>query len=281
MKTVLTIAGYDPSSGAGVTADLMVFAAHGLFGTSCITGLTVQSTLGVRSVYPVDPGVMRETLDWLDQDLRPDGIKIGMISNESNCLEIVRYIRYVNLLDSKTKRRPRVPVVLDPVIRSSSGHQLIDAEGLASLRGRLVPLVDWITPNLEELALLAGKVVDKQDDVPAACRALKEAAQNKEGRGKLGVLAKGGHLGKPDDYLLTPEGEGFWLPGVRVETEATHGTGCALSSAFLSQLVLGEEPIEAARRAKAYVSGALRDARGIGAGHGPINHLWELSKVVD
>jgi hydroxymethylpyrimidine/phosphomethylpyrimidine kinase len=281
MKTALTIAGYDPSSGAGVTADLMVFAAHGLFGTSCITALTVQSTLGVRSVHPVDPNVVGETLQWLDLDIRPDGIKIGMVADKYNFLEIIRYINFLNPLDSEKHEQIRIPVVLDPVMRSSSGLNLMDADGLATLREQLLPLVDWITPNIEELSLLTGKVVEGGDDLPPACRLLQKNTENTGHRGKLGILAKGGHLGKPDDYLLTPEGEGYWLPGDRVETQATHGTGCALSSAFLSRLVLGEEPLEAARQAKAYVSGALRNAYTIGNGHGPINHLWELPKVRD
>jgi hydroxymethylpyrimidine/phosphomethylpyrimidine kinase len=280
MKTVLTIAGYDPSSGAGVTADLMVFAAHGLFGTSCITALTVQSTLGVRSTHPVEASVVGQTLEALDQDLRPDGIKIGMVSNESNCLEIIRYITSLKLLNSERFDRLLIPFVLDPVIRSSSGSELVDAPGLVALREQLLPLVSWITPNLQELALLTGKVVEGRADLPAACRFLQETTECKGDKAKLGVFAKGGHLDKPDDYLLTPQGDGYWLPGDRVDTEASHGTGCALSSAFLSQLVLGEDPVEAARRAKAYVAGALRNAAKIGAGRGPVNHLWTLSKVI-
>jgi hydroxymethylpyrimidine/phosphomethylpyrimidine kinase len=281
MKTALTIAGYDPSSGAGVTADLMVFAAHGLFGTSCITALTVQSTLGVRSTHPVDSSVVRDTLQCLDQDLRPSGIKIGMVANRDNCLEIVRYIEFLNLLDSNIEKQLGIPVVLDPVILSSSGRKLVNGEGLAALRGQLLPIISWITPNLQELALLSGKVVQGRDDIAPACQLLQEATEVKRGGGKLGILATGGHLGQPDDYLLTPEGNGFWLPGERVETEATHGTGCALSSAFLSQLILGEGALEATRRAKAYVFRALRHAHKIGSGAGPINHLWELSKVKD
>jgi hydroxymethylpyrimidine/phosphomethylpyrimidine kinase len=281
MKTVLTIAGYDPSSGAGVTADLMVFAAHGLFGTSCITGLTVQSTLGVRSVSPVDASTVAQTLDCLHRDLPPPGIKIGMTSNSNNCLEIARYIAILNVKDSENPDPSSVPIVLDPVLQSSSGRELLDGPGFVALREHLLPLVSWITPNIEELALLSGKAVKERDDIPHACRLLQQATENQRIAGKLGILATGGHLDRPDDYLLTPDGEGHWLSGERVETQATHGTGCALSSAFLSHLVLGENSLQAAIQAKAYVLGALQNSVKIGNGHGPMNYLWQLSKVKD
>jgi hydroxymethylpyrimidine/phosphomethylpyrimidine kinase len=281
MKIALTIAGYDPSSGAGVTADLMVFAAHGVFGTSCITGLTVQSTLGVEGIYPVDASIVGQTLECLDRDLRPAGIKIGMLASNSNCLETIRYIDSINPLSKEIGADFRTPIVLDPVLRSSSGVDMVDTDGLASLRDGLLTLVDWITPNLQELAFLSGKGVSTRDDIPSACRHLQQATEKKRRIGPLGILATGGHLDRPDDYLLTPDGQGAWLPGVRIETQATHGTGCALSSAFLSNLILGMAPLEAATEAKKYVTGALRNAEKIGSGRGPINHLWKIHKVAD
>src|SRR5277367_551787 len=153
MQTVLTIAGFDPSSGAGVTADLMVFAAHGLFGVSCVTGLTVQSTVGVRAVVPVSVGVVHETLDCLQSDLPLAGIKIGMLATAANVAMVADFLEM--LRDEKR----RVPVVLDPVVRSSSGKELLDKEGVAVLRERLLPVVDWVTPNLEELGVLTGLCV--------------------------------------------------------------------------------------------------------------------------
>lgn len=258
----------------------MVFAAHGLFGTSCITALTVQSTLGVRSIHPVDAGIVAETLACLDDDLRPQGIKIGMVPDELSIEKLVGYIGNVYGIDSGGDGAGRVPVVLDPVLRSTSGHDLIYERGIGALRGDLLRLVSWITPNVSELALLAGKVVERAGDIPAACHVLQDMAQTKGRRAKLGVFAKGGHLDKPDDYLLTPDGEGHWLPGERVETQAGHGTGCALSSAFLCQLVLGQDTLTAATRAKAYVAGALRNSGRVGRGRGPINHLWTIDKVI-
>jgi len=276
MKTVLTIAGFDPSSGAGVTADLMVFAAHGLFGTSCITALTVQSTLGVRSTHPVSAEVVKDTVDCLDADLRPDGIKIGMLSTQANVLAICDYLEILHHSLGEAEKVASLPIVLDPVLRSTSGRELLDAPGVTALRDRLLPLVDWVTPNLEELAILSGERVSGRDDVLGACRALQaQVAPRQDGR-RLGVFATGGHLDPPDDLVLMPGGEAVWLAGERVNTRSTHGTGCALSSAFLSRLVLSDEPEQAAREAKLYVAGALRAAEGIGKGRGPMKHLWPL-----
>jgi hydroxymethylpyrimidine/phosphomethylpyrimidine kinase len=264
MSTVLTIAGYDPSSGAGVTADLMVFAAHGLFGTSCITALTVQSTQGVFNTSPVAPATVSATLDCLDSDLPPDGIKIGMLATAANVAAVSDFLERLRAASL------RVPIVLDPVLRSSSGRELLDPEGLTQLCGRLLPLVDWITPNLEELDILSGQPVSNRVDLLDAALKLQSM-----GRG-LNVLATAGHLDPPDDYLLTATSKSHWLQGVRVETTSTHGTGCALSSALLSRLVMGDEPAAAARAAKKYVARALSTARPIGKGRGPLNLLWPL-----
>jgi len=278
MKTVLTIAGFDPSSGAGVTADLMVFAAHSLFGTACITALTVQSTLGVRSTHPTSSTVLGATLDCLETDLPPAGIKIGILSTEDNLLIISDYLEKHQLEHWHTSEG-WVPVVLDPVLRSTSGRELLEPAAVTTLRDRLLPEVDWVTPNLAELALLSGIAVAGRDDVPRACRALQTRTAKSPDGHRLGIFATGGHLDPPDDYLLLPTGQGLWLPGERVDTRSTHGTGCALSSAFLSRLVLGDVPRQAAQAAKLYVATALRSANEIGSGYGPINHLWPIIKL--
>jgi hydroxymethylpyrimidine/phosphomethylpyrimidine kinase len=269
MKTVLTIAGFDPSSGAGVTADMMVFAAQGLFGTSVITSLTVQSTLGVAANHPVDADVVGHTLRCLEEDIPPAGIKIGMLATAGTVAQVAKFLTAV-----RTQRRELV-VVLDPVLRSSSGRELLDAAGVELLRDRLLPLVDWVTPNLDELALLTARPVAHREAMLEAARVLQRATG-------AHVLAKGGHLGgqeTPDDLLLTREREQDWLVGERIVTRATHGTGCALSSALLSRLVLGDSPRMAAETAKRYLEGALRTAVPIGHGHGPMNHLWPLRGV--
>jgi hydroxymethylpyrimidine/phosphomethylpyrimidine kinase len=276
MQTVLTIAGFDPSSGAGVTADLMVFAAHGLFGTSCITALTVQSTLGVMASHPISTEIVGETLRCLHADLPPAGIKIGMTATDSNIFTISDYCALHSVKHAISRT---IPIVLDPVIRSSSGRELIDAEGLEIMRSHLLPQVDWITPNLYELAALSGEVVERRQDIPRVSRILQQATAKQEDRSRIGIITTGGHMDSPDDYLLMPDGEEFWLPGTRIETTSTHGTGCAFSSAFLSRLVLGDTPLDACRSAKTYVAGALRLAKPIGRNTGPINHLWNIAKV--
>ena len=281
MKTVLTIAGFDPSSGAGVTADLMVFAAHGLFGTSCITALTVQSTMGVRSTYPVSDVIVAETLQCLDADLRPAGIKIGMVGSKDNIFRISDYLKILKVEHLHSEKTSGTPIVLDPVLRSSSGRELLDPESMNMFREQLFPLVDWITPNLEELAALLGRRAIDQDKIPEACRELQATVAGTGGENRrLGIIATGGHLDPPNDFLLMPTGEGALLAGEHVSTLSTHGTGCAFSSAFLCRLVLGDAPVEAARKAKTYVSGALRNAVPLGRGNGPINHLWKIDKPI-
>jgi hydroxymethylpyrimidine/phosphomethylpyrimidine kinase len=258
MQTVLTIAGFDPSSGAGVTADLMVFAAHGLFGVSCITALTVQSTTGVAATHPVADDVVRATLDCLRADLSVAGIKIGMLSTASNVAAVADFL--IELRDLQTLEQ-RVSVVLDPVLRSSSGRELLDADGVRLLRERLLPLVDWVTPNLEELGVLTERSVVCRDDVAAAAAALQRCGSN-----------------LPDDLVLSADGELRWLAGEQIVTRSTHGTGCALSSALLSRIVLGDDAVAASVAAKSYVAEALRRATPLGHGHGPINHLWPLGR---
>jgi hydroxymethylpyrimidine/phosphomethylpyrimidine kinase len=267
MQTVLTIAGFDPSSGAGVTADLMVFAAHGLFGTSCITGLTVQSTAGVRSTTAVSAGVVRATLECLTSDLPPAGIKIGMLGTAENVAAVVEFLAAFRHEES------RLPVVLDPVLRSSSGRELLHADGVAAMRESLLPLVDWVTPNLEELGVLTGREVRRREDMPEAAVALQQMGW------ELNVLATGGHLNQPDDLLTPAEGEMVWLAGEQIVSRSTHGTGCALSSALLSRLVLGDSARDAAVAAKRYVAEAIRTAEPMGKGIGPLNNLWPLRKA--
>jgi hydroxymethylpyrimidine/phosphomethylpyrimidine kinase len=264
MRSVLTIAGFDPSSGAGVTADLMVFAAHGLFGTSCITSLTVQSTVSVRGVTAVAAEVVEATLECLEGDLPPEGIKIGMLGTAA----IVGVV--ADFLERVREGRGRVPVVLDPVVRSSSGRELLDVEGVRLLRERLLPLVDWVTPNLEELGVLTGRRVERREDVLEAAEVLRGMGEG------LNVMATGGHLRPPDDLVLGAGGEVCWLVGEEIVSRSTHGTGCALSSALLSRLVLGDSGVVAAGGAKGYVTEAIRRAVPLGQGHGPVEHLWPL-----
>ncbi len=263
MKSVLTIAGFDPSSGAGVTADLMVFAAHELFGISCITGLTVQNTLEVRFTQPTQPETVAATLDCLYDDLPPVGIKIGMLATAAVVSAVAAFLR-------RARRDRPVLVVLDPVLRSSSGSDLLDPDGVDKLRSELLPLVDWITPNINEVGALLAQGPPSQEDLGIAAANLQKLGTS------LTVAITGGHLESPDDLLLQPDGTLEVIRGERILTSSTHGTGCAFSAALLSRLVLGDDPSTAVRRAKDYVAHAMRSAVPLGHGKGPLNHLWPL-----
>jgi len=260
----LAIAGFDPSSGAGVTADLKVFAAHNLYGLAAITALTVQSTQGVRRSHAVNPGFLAEALDCVAEDIAIAGVKIGMLATADVIDVVARFLQ--------GSRFPPERIVLDPIVRSSSGRTLLDAGGLNRLSSELLPLVGWVTPNLDELAELAGAEVSDRDSITTAARSL---AQSYPG---LNVVVTGGHLDPPDDFLLTAEGDEHWFPGRKVETTATHGTGCTFSSALLAQLVSGSPPAEAVASAKQYVRSAMEAAYPIGKGGGPLNHLYRLDR---
>jgi hydroxymethylpyrimidine/phosphomethylpyrimidine kinase len=266
IPVALTIAGFDPGSGAGVTADLKTFAAHGVYGVACISAMTVQSTQGVRAVEPLSAGLVWRTLDCLVEDVALSGVKIGMLGSSAVAAEVASFLR------AQSGKIPRERIVLDPVLRSTSGTPLIDANGVRVIRDELLHCVGWITPNIQELAILAGddsETLDR-DQVPAA------AARLKQGNAELGVVITGGHLAQPDDFLLTPSGEQTWLSGERIATNSTHGTGCAFSTAMLCGLISGLNPKDAVASAKAYVTEALRAAYPVGKGKGPMNHLFRF-----
>ena len=237
----------------------MVFAAHGLYGTACITGLTAQSTVEVGLIEPVSSKMLAVGLASVASDIPPNGIKIGMLTTFSSLDEVVRFL----------PSQQGVPVVFDPVLRSSSGTDLLDAAGVAGL-GRLLPLVSWVTPNWAELSVLTEQPVGGAEQVAEAAAVLQKRYPG------LNVVVTGGDLDSADDYLLTAAGEARWFRGEKIVSTSTHGTGCAFSSALLSRLVLGDGPVEAVAAAKAYVAEAIRTAPGLGKGRGPLNHLWPL-----
>ena len=261
----MTIAGFDPSSGAGITADLSVFHAHRCFGVSALTALTVQSTMGVRRVQPIDAALLTETLGCLEEDLPPDGIKIGMLAGEAQVRAVAEYLRSIR------DRGRKMRVVLDPVIFSSSGAELLTSKGLECLLEQLLPLVDVSTPNLAELASLSGSGCNTEDDV---IHAMARLATRFPG---LALVATGGDRLSPDD-LLFEDGCVTLLRGTRIETRATHGTGCAFSSALLCGLVRNTPLHQAAQAAKRYLERAMLLADVRGQGHGPMQLLWPLLK---
>jgi len=261
----LAIAGFDPSSGAGVTADLKVFAAHHLYGVAAVTALTVQSTQGVRRSQAISPQFLSETLDCLAADVDIAGIKIGMLATAEIVSAVARFLA--------ASRIPRSRIVLDPIVRSSSGRALLDASGLDRLSSELVPLVGWVSPNLDELAELTGGDISHRDSIAVTAR---EFGTSHPG---LNVVVTGGHLDPPDDFLLTADGTGQWFPGRKIETSATHGTGCTFSSALLAHLIAGFAPTEAVAEAKRYVQAAMEAAYPVGKGRGPLNHLYRLDQL--
>lgn len=261
----LTIAGFDPSGGAGILADIKTFAAHGVYGMACITALTVQSTLGVQGMEPVAAHVLDETLLCLAGDVRFAAIKVGMLATGEIAGAVARFLR----------RQPRVPVVLDPILRSSSGAELLEAGGQAVLREELLARADWITPNLEELAALTGRALSEtRRETEASAQALLEMAA-RLGNPGLRVVVTGGHATRPDDLLRTLAAGSQWFSGQRIVTRSTHGTGCTFSSALAARLALGDADISMiVEVSKRYVTGAMRSARPIGQGRGPMDHFW-------
>jgi hydroxymethylpyrimidine/phosphomethylpyrimidine kinase len=268
LPVALSIAGFDPSGGAGILADLRTFAAHRLYGMAAISAITVQSTLGIRRVEPVSAEILRETLKTLFEDEKPQGIKIGMVGSEENINCFAPFL--VQIYPS--------PIVLDPVLRSSSGSELLSGSALEAFRRVLLPRVQWLTPNLEEAAKLTGLPVQGPDGMVKSAHKLQKIARESGGNG-LNVVVTGGHRNPPDDLLLTAEGAEHWLPGEHIETSATHGTGCTFSSALLANLILGRSPLESVRAAKQFVRTAMERAYPVGKGKGPLNQLFALDDI--
>ena len=262
---VLTIAGFDPSSGAGVTADIKTIAAQGCYGVACITALTVQSTSGVRRTEAIAAGLVRETLDELARDISIAAVHIGMLADHRVAAAVAAFL--------DEQRLPNV--VLDPVLRSTSGAELLEPKGAAILLARLLPLATAVTPNIDEAAYLTGLSVTN----PAEMRA---AAEHLHGLGIPNVVVTGGHLDRAIDVLgfTTPAGtfefEVFQSP--RLATTSTHGTGCAFATALACHLAHGRSLPEAVLLTKAYVAAAIANAHPLGKGHGPVHHLYRMNE---
>lgn len=257
---VLTIAGFDPSSGAGITADLKTFAAHNCYGVAVITALTVQNTQGALALHPIDPAVLKESTEALLADDRVRAIKIGMLGNRASA-EVVRDV---------LTAYPLLPSVLDPVLRSASGLELLDAQGFEFLRDQLLSHVRLVTPNIDEAAALTGLKVENIDGMKAAARKFVEM-------GAHAAVVTGGHLDKAVDvYFDGVELEIF--SGDHVKPDNTHGTGCTFSSAIAANLALGRQLRDAVVLAKAYVTEAIRKAYSVGPGRLPLNHLFRMSQ---
>jgi len=274
---VLTIAGFDPSSGAGVTADIKTIAAHGCYGVACITAMTVQSTSGVRRVEPADPVLVKDTLEELTRDLSIAAVHIGMLGSGKVVKAVADFLSG-GVSDKSIGTRPgraRLPnIVLDPILRSSSGADLIDSAGVKLMCERLIPLCDVITPNIDEAAVLTGaKVADPED--------MKVAAAKLHEMGAAAIVVTGGHLDKALDLLSFKAKHGLAqeiFKAERQRSNSTHGTGCAFATAMACHLALDRGLAEATLLAKTYVTAAIANGQPLGKGTGPVNHLYRMSQ---
>ena len=255
MKTALTIAGSDSIGGAGIQADIKTMSAMGVYAMSAITAITAQNTLGVQAVQPLTPELVASQIDSVFNDIRPDAVKIGMLCNEEIVCAVADRLRHHHAKH----------VVLDTVILSTSGRELLDEGGVRALLDELLPLVDVMTPNIPEAEHLTGLgcIRGHDDMVEAAKRLACNAA----------VLVKGGHLTDTADDLLFWNGECRWYSMERIDVANTHGTGCTLSSAIAAGLALGDDVPEAVQRAKEYITEVLKHDPHLGHGNGPLNHF--------
>lgn len=261
----LTIAGSDPSGGAGIQADLKTFAALGVYGASIITALTAQNTKGVTGVFAVPPDFIRAQFDAVMSDLTVSAVKTGMLADAATVAAVT---------DALQQSQPPY-VVVDPVMVATSGDRLIDSAAVTAVRDRLIPLATVITPNLPEAAaLLETSIAQSSDDMRDQAKALLQL-------GCGAVLLKGGH-GEGDEALdlLVTASEEMHLVKPRIKTQNTHGTGCTLAAAIAAHLANGLTLPAAAEAAKDFVWQALRSAatQQIGAGHGPVDHLFSVRK---
>jgi hydroxymethylpyrimidine/phosphomethylpyrimidine kinase len=255
---LLTIAGFDPSCGAGVAADLKTFAAHGCYGIAAITSLTVQNTQGVQAVHNTPSSELREQLEVLINDCDIDAVKIGMLGNRGNAVVVGEF------LDAHKFSL----VVHDPVMKSSSDSELLDNAGVKYVATELLKRANVITPNVPEAEILTGITIKDVTDMEAAARKLAEM-------GAKAVVVKGGHMEKATDVVFDGK-DMHQLGGDKVKLENTHGTGCTFASALTAQMAAGRGLVEAATLAKAYVMKAIEKAYPVGKGRLPVDHFFRL-----
>jgi hydroxymethylpyrimidine/phosphomethylpyrimidine kinase len=273
---VLSIAGFDPSSGAGVTADIKTIAAHACYGVACITAMTVQSTSGVRRVETVDPAIVTETLEGLASDLNIAAVRIGMLGSGKVVKAVADFLTAPASGSSAGRVKwARFPnIVLDPILKSSSGANLLDPAAVGALIERMIPLADVVTPNVDEAAAITGLKVKDLEGMKAASAKLHEL-------GARAVVVTGGHLEKATDLLSFTTRRGIEqeiFKAERQRSNSTHGTGCAFATAMACHLALDRGLAEATLLAKTYVTAAIANGHPLGKGTGPVNHLYRMSQ---
>jgi len=264
---VLTIAGSDSGGGAGIQADLKTFSALGCFGTSAITAITVQNTLGVKAIHSVPPDIIEGQILAVIEDIKPKAIKIGMMDRPEVVEVIVRVL----------KSHPHIPVVFDPVMVATSGHKLIHEETIDVLSRELIPLVQLVTPNMDEAAILSGmELKDKNDLEMAGLKILSQGAN--------AVLVKGGHLKGETvyDILIQDANQITVFESDKIVTLNVHGTGCTLSSGIAAEMAKGNKLEEAVDQARAYVWNAIDAGKDVatGSGNGPLNHFYNPQQLL-
>ncbi|MCU1300257.1 MAG: bifunctional hydroxymethylpyrimidine kinase/phosphomethylpyrimidine kinase [Candidatus Sulfotelmatobacter sp.] len=265
---VLTIAGFDPSSGAGITADIKTIAAHGCYGVACITALTVQSSVGVSRVEAISPALVTATLEELAADVSISAVHIGMLGTANVVRAVAEFL-------SRGSGKSKLPnIVLDPILKSSSGADLLDASGTRILIEKLIPLADVITPNVDEAATLTGLKVRDLDEMRAAIAKLHRM-------GSPAAVITGGHLEKAIDLLSFTTKNGLEQEVFKAERQrssSTHGTGCAFATAIACHLALDRGLAEATLLAKTYVTAAIAAGHPLGRGTSPVNHLYRMNE---
>jgi len=255
--TILTIAGSDCSGGAGIQADIKTITAHKMYAMSAITALTAQNTTGVYGVMDATPEFVGKQIDCIFNDIRPDAVKIGMVCNA----KIIKIIA-LKLLQYKAKN-----IVVDPVMMSTSGSKLLEKTAIKALVSSLIPLADIVTPNIPEAELLCGfNIKNEKDMLKAGCFISKKI--------NGAVLVKGGHLVNDATDLLYENNTAYWYKSKRINNKNTHGTGCTLSSAIACNLAAGKSLDQSVKKAKEYITGALRAQLDLGKGNGPLDHTY-------
>lgn len=257
LSRALTIAGSDSGGGAGIQADLKTFTALGVFGTSSLTAVTAQNTLGVTGVYPLTPEQVAAQMDAVLSDIGTDAAKTGMLFDVPIITTVAERLRYYGVPN----------VVIDPVMFARSGHALLLPEARTALRDLLLPLAAVVTPNVLEAEALTGMAITTRADMATAARRLVEL-------GAQAAVVKGGYLqNEPADDAFATPGQVEWLKADRVPTRHTHGTGCTFSAAITAGLAQGMPLRDAVLQAKAFITLAIQTAPGLGQGNGPTNHL--------
>ena len=259
MKTALTIAGSDSSGGAGIQADIKTMTVHGVYAMSAVTALTAQNTTGVTGIMEVTPEFLGKQLDCIFTDIRPDAVKIGMVSSG----------KLIETIAAKLTQYRAENIVVDPVMVATSGARLISEEAILVLKEKLLPLAALVTPNIPEAEVLCGNRITSALDMEAAAKQIGDQYH-------CAILCKGGHQQNDANDLLYAEGKSTWFCGQRIDNPNTHGTGCTLSSAIASNLAMGDPMETAVKKAKDYISGALGAMLDLGAGSGPMNHAFAI-----